>query len=92
MGSHRKGLAHVRVLLALAAAALLTLPAYAQGAPRGPGAMEQRQQVEDKRKKAAEADKAYKESLDKIPNADTKPDPWGDLRGAATGKRTSKSK
>lgn len=69
MGSHRKGLAHVRVLLALAAAALLTLPAYAQGAPRGPGAMEQRQQVEDKRKKAAEADKAYKESLDKIPNA-----------------------
>jgi len=81
----------MRLLLALAAIALLTLPAHAQqGGRRNPGAMEQREQAEGQRKKAAEAEKAYQEGLSKIPNADKKPDPWGDLRGADTGKSKSK--
>jgi hypothetical protein len=83
----------MRVLLALITIALLTMPAYAQqGAPRGPGAMEQRQQSEQQRKKAAEAEKAYKAGLEKIPNTETKPDPWGDLRSTDTGKSNAKSK
>jgi hypothetical protein len=66
------------------AVVLLTLPAYAQGSRGGRGAMEQRQESEQQKRKAAEAEKAYKDSLDKIPNADKKPDPWGDLRGTGT--------
>lgn len=83
----------MRVLLALLAAILLTLPALAQqGAPRGPGMMEQRQQSEQQRKKAAEAERAYKDGLEKIPSSDAKPDPWGNLRGTDSSKGVSKSK
>jgi hypothetical protein len=76
----------VRALPIAAAVALLTLPAFAQGSRGGPGAMEQRQQSEQQKKKAAEAEKAYRDSIDKIPNAEKKPDPWGDLRGSGTTK------
>jgi hypothetical protein len=82
----------VRALLALFAIVLLTAAAFAQGPHRGPGSMEQRQQAEQQRKKAAEAEKAYKAGLDQIPNVDKKPDPWGDLRGSETGKSNNKSK
>jgi hypothetical protein len=54
--------------------------------------MEQRQQSEQQRKKAAEAERAYKDGLEKIPSSDAKPDPWGNLRGTETSKGTSKSK
>jgi hypothetical protein len=42
--------------------------------------------------KAAEAekDKAYKESLKKIPDAKTSSDPWGTVRSVDTPKETSK--
>ena len=64
------------VVIALTAIALLAAPAYA----RGKGKQESSgQQSEEQKKKAAEADKAYKAALDKIPNK-PKPDPWGGMR------------
>ena len=36
------------------------------------------QQTEEQKKKAAEAEKAYRSALDKIP--DKKYDPWGNMR------------
>jgi hypothetical protein len=65
---------------ALAAIAILTAPAYAQG--RGKGGRRaggSDQQTEEQKKKNAEADKAYKAALDRIPNRATA-DPWGGMR------------
>jgi hypothetical protein len=76
----------MRALPIAAAVALLTLPAYAQGSRGGPGVVEREQSNQQRARKADEAEKAYKSGLDKIPNADKKPDPWGDLRGAGTTK------
>jgi len=76
----------IRGGLAILAAALLTLPAQAQHSRGGRGAMEQRQQAEQQKRKSEQAEKAYQNGLDKIPNANKKPDPWGDLRGSGTGK------
>jgi hypothetical protein len=66
-------------LAALATIALLATPAYSQG--RGKGGKRSGgsdQQTEEQKKKSAEAEKAYKAALDKIP--DKKYDPWGSVR------------
>ena len=66
------------VVIALAATAVLIAPAYAQ--MRGGGgkgkqqSAAQQQQSAEKKQKAAEAEKAYKAALDRIP--DKKYDPW----------------
>ena len=63
-------------VIALTAIAVLTAPAYARGKGKSPAAG---QQTEEQKKKAAEAEKAYKDALGKIP--DQKPsDPWGGMR------------
>jgi hypothetical protein len=84
----------VRVLLVIGATVLLTVAAHAQGmsgaGQRGQG--EQALDQQRRQQKAAEADKAYKSGLDKIPNANTKQDPWADMRGTEAGKSTSKPK
>jgi hypothetical protein len=84
----------VRVLLVILATVLLTMTAHAQGmsgaGQRGQGEKAQDQQRQ--KQKAAEAEKAYKAGLDKIPNAETKSDPWADVRGAEPGKSNAKSK
>ncbi|OAF06199.1 hypothetical protein AYJ54_21250 [Bradyrhizobium centrolobii] len=60
--------------------AVLAGPAYAQEAPHinllqdGPG------KSEDEKAADAERDKAYKETLKKIPDAKTSNDPWGGMR------------
>jgi hypothetical protein len=83
----------VRALLAGLAIALLASAAFAQGGARGPGKMEQREQAAQQKRKAEEADKAYRAGLDKIPDAaNTKQDPWAAMRGGDGGKGTSKSK
>jgi hypothetical protein len=84
----------VRVFLAIMAIALLTGAAHAQGLT-GAGKRGQNEQAADQQRrqqKAAEAEKAYKAGLEKIPNADTKQDPWADVRGAQPGKSNTKSK
>jgi hypothetical protein len=84
----------VRVFLVIVAAALLTGAAHAQGMT-GAGKRGQNEQAIDQQRqkqKAAEAEKAYKAGLDKIPNAGAKSDPWADMRGSETGKSNTKSK
>ena len=82
----------MRALLAGIAIALLASAAFAQGGARGPGKMEQREQAAQQKRKAEEADKAYRAGLDKIPDASTKQDPWADMRAGNGGKGTVKSK
>jgi hypothetical protein len=73
------------VLIALAATAVLIAPAHAQmrggGGGGGKGKQQsaaQQQQSAEKKQKAAEAEKAYKAALDRIP--DQKYDPWSHAR------------
>ena len=62
------------VVIALASVAILTAPAYAQ--MRGKGG---RHSGSEQQTKAAEAEKAYKAALDRIPDK-KKSDPWGNVR------------
>jgi hypothetical protein len=69
----------MRVLAAAAFIALLTMPAYAQMPKVNllsdmPTKTQEQKDAEDAR------DKAYKESLKKIPDAKTPADPWGNVR------------
>jgi hypothetical protein len=80
----------VKVLGAVAMIACLALPAYAQapalslGTPDGPPKSQQDKDAE------AARDKAYKESLKKIPDAKAA-DPWGIARSVDTPKSSDKS-
>ena len=65
--------------------AMLTLPAYAQQRGGGAGAMpnpnvktEAQKAMEEKQRKADE--KAYNESVSRIPDRELKLDPWGKIR------------
>jgi hypothetical protein len=84
----------MRLLLAILAAVLLTVPAFAQGGPTGAGRRGQGElaaEQQRRQQKAAEADRAYKAGLDRIPDANVKPDPWGNLRGDSSS-NTGKTK
>ena len=68
-------------IIALASIAMPTAPAYAQmrgkgGAKHNPAS---EQQTAEQKRKAAEAEKAYKAALDKIPDK-KQSDPWGSMR------------
>jgi hypothetical protein len=83
----------VRVLLLIMAAALMSVPACAQGMT-GAGKRGQSEQAADqqrKKKNDAAAERAYQAGLEKIPEA-PKADPWGNLRGAEPGKAAAKNK
>jgi hypothetical protein len=82
----------MKALIAGLAVVLLVTPAMAQGRQRGGGKPEQREQAAAQKRKAEQADKAYRAGLDKIPDANVKQDPWAGVRGADGGKGTSKSK
>jgi hypothetical protein len=69
-------------LIALTTIAVLTTQASAQGRGRGgkgakPGQQSEQRTAEQK-KREADAEKAYKAALDKIPNK--KSDPWENMR------------
>lgn len=68
------------VVIALAAIAILTTPAYSQMGGKRSKQSGSEQQTAEKKKKAAELDKAYKDALDKIPDKNEKHDPWGKIR------------
>jgi len=67
------------VLGATAMVALLTAPVYAQS-PHINLLADQPSKTQDERDADAARDKAYKESLKKIPDAKTSADPWGGVR------------
>jgi hypothetical protein len=68
-----------KFLVALTAAALLTAPAYAQSRGKGSRRSESNQQTEDKKKRDAAAEKAYKDALRRIPDQKVS-DPWTHMR------------
>ncbi|MBR0696328.1 hypothetical protein [Bradyrhizobium lablabi] len=69
----------MRILSATAVAILLTAPAYAQ-MPNINLIPELPSKTQDQKDEDAVKDKAYKESLSKIPDAKGSSDPWGAVR------------
>lgn len=69
----------MRVLSAAAVVVLLTAPAYAQ-APNINLIPEFQTKSPEEREQEAARDKAYKDSLRKIPDAKASSDPWGTVR------------
>jgi hypothetical protein len=85
----------MRFLGAVAVIVLLTAPAYAQ-MPSSGGGVPSLSMIPDKPSKTQEEkdadearDKAYKESLKKIPDAKVSSDPWGTVRATPAPKAAS---
>lgn len=72
----------IRILGAAAVIALLAVPAYAQTPNINLMPELQSKSPEEKEAEAAR-DRAYKESLKKIPDAKVSSDPWGNVRSEA---------
>ena len=69
----------MRLLSAAAVVALLTVPAYAQ-APNINLIPEVQSKTPEEKEQDAVKDKAYRDSLRKIPDAKASSDPWGTVR------------
>lgn len=69
----------MRILSAVALTLLLTVPAYAQ-APNINLMPEFQSKTPEEKEQDAIKEKAYKESLKKIPDAKASSDPWGTVR------------
>jgi len=69
----------MRMLSVAAVMVLLTVPAYAQ-APNINLMPELQSKTPEEKEADAVKDKAYKDSLRKIPDAKTSSDPWGTVR------------
>ena len=69
----------MKILSAVAVMMLLAAPAYAQ-APHVNLIPDLPSKTPEEREQDAIKDKAYKESLKKIPDAKTSSDPWGTVR------------
>jgi hypothetical protein len=72
----------MRILVAAAVAALLAVPAYAQ-TPNINLIPELQSKSPEEKEADAVRDKAYRESLRKIPDAKVSSDPWGNVRSEA---------
>jgi hypothetical protein len=70
----------MRVLRAAAVIVLLTGPAYAQQMPNINMMPELTSKTPEEKEADEARDKAYKESLKKIPDAKASSDPWGSVR------------
>ena len=83
----------MRVFRLAAVFALLTGPAYAQGVMPNINLMpEVRTKSPEEKEAEAVRDKAYKESLKKIPDAKVSSDPWGNVRSGETPKPAAPAK
>ena len=82
----------MRILSAAAVIFLLTAPAYAQSTPHVNLMPELTTQTAEEKEAAAIKDKAYKESLRKIPDAKASSDPWGTVRSNETPKAAAPAK
>ncbi len=81
----------MRMLSAAAVVMLLTAPAYAQ-MPNINMMPEFQSKSPEEKEQDAVRDKAYKDSLKKIPDAKTSSDPWGTVRSADTPKAAAPAK
>ena len=70
----------MRILSVAAVMVLLTAPAFAQDMPHINMAPEVPSKTPEEKEQDAIRDKAYRESLKKIPDAKTSSDPWGTVR------------
>ncbi|MDO9564694.1 MAG: hypothetical protein Q7J60_23990 [Bradyrhizobium sp.] len=81
----------MRILGAVAVIVLLAGPAYAQ-TPNINLIPEMQSKTPEEKEAEAVRDKAYKESLKKIPDAKASSDPWGNVRGNDTPKTSAPAK
>lgn len=83
----------MKVFFAAAVVAMLAGPAFAQSNANAPKTLEQMMDAKtpDQIEKEQAADRAYKDSLKKIPDAKTPADPWGSARGANAPAPTAKT-
>jgi len=80
----------MRVFRTAAVIALLTGPAYAQmQTPNINLIPELASKTPEEKEAEATREKAYKESLKKIPDAKVSSDPWGNVRGVDTPKTSA---
>ena len=83
----------MRILSAMAVAALLSGTAHAQmSTPNINLIPEIASKTPEEREQEAVRDKAYRESLKKIPDAKTSSDPWGTVRGPDAPKTAAPAK
>jgi hypothetical protein len=68
-----------RFIAGFSAILVLTSPVYAQSRGKGSKRQDNTQQTEDKKKKDAAAEKAYKDALKSIPEQKIS-DPWARMR------------
>jgi hypothetical protein len=80
----------MKVFRIAAVVVLLTAPAYAQ-APNINLMPELQSKSPEEKEQEAQQQKAYKESLKKIPDAKASSDPWGNVRSVDTPKATAKA-
>ena len=80
----------MRMLSAAAVMVLLTAPAYAQ-TPNINLMPEFQSKTPEEKEQEAIKDKAYKESLRKIPDAKASSDPWGTVRSNDAPKNSAKA-
>src|SRR5664279_1241936 len=85
-----QGVFPMRVFRLAAVIALLAGPAFAQ-TPNINLIPELQSKTPEEKEQEAAQQKAYKESLKKIPDAKGSADPWGNVRSAETPKDTSKA-
>jgi hypothetical protein len=81
----------MKLFRAAALFALLTGPAYAQMMPDVNLIPEIKSKTPEEIEQDKLTDKAYRESLRKIPDAKASSDPWGNVRSADTPKSDTKS-
>ena len=81
----------MRIFRLVAAIGLLASPAFAQVPPVN--LLQDNKPAKSQEEKDAEAarDKAYQDSLKKIPDAKAPADPWGNVRGPDSPKASAKS-
>ena len=82
----------MRILGAAAVIALLAGPAYAQMMPNVNLIPEVVSKTPEEKEQEATQQKAYRESLKKIPDAKVTSDPWGNMRNVDTPKTSAPAK
>lgn len=82
----------MKVFRTLAVIALLTGPAYAQQMPDINLIPQLKSKTPEEKEQEAQQQKAYKDSLKKIPDAKVSNDPWGNVRSAETPKTSAPAK
>ena len=82
----------MRMLSAAVMVVLLTVPAHAQMTPNINLMPELQSKSPEEREQDAIKEKAYKDSLRKIPDAKTSSDPWGAVRSTEAPKAAAPAK